>query len=868
MKHLLVPLAVGATALSAVSQATVDIGLLFPCHLIAPAVVTGTECDLKKFVSAADYRDLSPLHQQMVVRLANQVRSGIELPHACWFGNATPASMALWNAVMKPAQFNPTTRWSSTAVSGGGLNWGDPTVITYSFVPDGTTVPAANGSPAGPSTLFASFNAQFPSQQIWQDRIKDAMEDWGQLCGITYVFEPNDDGAQLASASGQVGVRGDVRISAKPIDGGFGILAYNYFPNNGDMVLDASDSSYYANSANNYRRLYNVIAHEHGHGIGISHVCPVNQTKLMEPFLSTAFNGPQFDDILTSQQLYGDSSEPNDSVGSATSLGALANGTDITSLVSIDDVNDDDWFSFSVASPKNLVVEVRPTGTPYLEGDQLGDGSCEPGVTFDPSSLRNLGFEIVDSNGTTVLASANSAPAGASEIAAATLAAAGNYFVHVFGGAGSAQLYVLELTISDGPPFAVTIPGGAPAMLPAEMPLAIDVVIVPGTGTADSTSGVLHTSVNGGAFTQSPLAYAGGNDYRGILPARLCLDTVDWYVSFSPNGGGSPVVLPGGAPAVTYASKVLTNVFTDDFESNLGWTVVNDAALTDGAWDRGTPVGGGDRGDPAVAAGGSGQCYLTDNVDGNSDVDGGATSLLSPVFDMSSYLSATISYAYWYTNNNGSNPGTDIWLIEISNNGGATWVPVLSTTASTTTWTTMNIDVANFVPLTSQVRMRFTASDPGTGAVVEAGVDAFRVDACIAPPTSFLPGACAGIFAASTIEAAAAPVAGTSLTFECSAVSQVAGTVITGFVLGFQQANSPLPSCGCTLVPTLNLLDVQLGSWASPAIESWSLPITLPPGTAGMQLYVQGFIAEVGAGTCTEAGLPLNTTDALRVTVQ
>jgi hypothetical protein len=37
-----------------------------------------------------------------------------------------------------------------------------------------------------------------------------------------------------------------------------------------------------------------------------------NQTKLMEPFLSTNFYGPQHDDILGAQTLYGDDYESND----------------------------------------------------------------------------------------------------------------------------------------------------------------------------------------------------------------------------------------------------------------------------------------------------------------------------------------------------------------------------------------------------------------------------------------------------------------------------------------------------------------------------------------------------------------------------
>jgi len=120
-------------------------------------------------------------------------------------------------------------------------------------------------------------------------------------------------------ASGVLGVRGDVRISGHFIDGNSGVLAYNFFPNFGDMVIDTGDNTY-NNTASNSLILRNILAHEHGHGLGISHVCPVNQTKLMEPFLTTAFDGPQPDDILAGNRGYGDDNEHNDTPGTATGL--------------------------------------------------------------------------------------------------------------------------------------------------------------------------------------------------------------------------------------------------------------------------------------------------------------------------------------------------------------------------------------------------------------------------------------------------------------------------------------------------------------------------------------------------------------------
>jgi len=206
-------------------------------------------------------------------------------------------------------QFNDTDRWSLTATNGGGLGQGDPTTITWSIVPDGTSIFGYNGEPTAPSNLRARLNQIYGSQAVWLPIFDGVFARWGELTGITYVFEPNDDGSPWTSttiAAGQLGVRGDVRISGHFIDGNSNVLAYNFFPNFGDMVIDTADNTY-NNTASNSLILRNILAHEHGHGLGLSHVCPVSQTKLMEPFLATAFDGPQFDDILATNRGYGDS---------------------------------------------------------------------------------------------------------------------------------------------------------------------------------------------------------------------------------------------------------------------------------------------------------------------------------------------------------------------------------------------------------------------------------------------------------------------------------------------------------------------------------------------------------------------------------
>jgi hypothetical protein len=227
-------------------------------------------------------------------------------------------------------RYNQTNRWSLTA-SGGTGGTGDPITLTYSFPPDGTVIPflAAAGFPQGINDFNAWMNSLYGNPQTWQAVFAQVFARWSQLCGVTYIYEPNDDGVPMHQNPGVLGVRGDLRIGGKFLDGNSGVLAYNNFPDDGDMCFDSFDS-YYENLATNSLRLRNIAGHEHGHGMGQLHVCPANQTKLMEPFISVAYDGPQHDDVRNAMRHYGDPCEPNETANTATDLGAIAIGANLT----------------------------------------------------------------------------------------------------------------------------------------------------------------------------------------------------------------------------------------------------------------------------------------------------------------------------------------------------------------------------------------------------------------------------------------------------------------------------------------------------------------------------------------------------------
>jgi Zn-dependent metalloprotease len=280
-----------------------------------------------------------------------------------------------------------------------------------------------------------------------------------------------------------------------------------------------------------------------------------------------------------------------------------------------------------------------------------------------------------------------------------------------------------------GPSLSFSYPSGTPTLLTPNEPTSF-LVVVTGTlsGVPVSNSGRLYYSIDSQDYETVVMAEGLLGHYTATLPGINCNSQIRFYFSSQEAVSGIVYNPDPTSPFSAMAAASALMVFSDNFETDKGWAVTNSGATT-GLWNRGIPLGGGDRGDPATDYDGSGQCYLTDRNDGDTDVDGGTTILTSPTFDVAGG-NAKISYARWYSNSTGGAPNADVFRVYLSSNNGSTWTVVDTAgpvNEASGGWIVHSLWVNSFVTSTAQMKLRFEASDLNTGSLVEAGVDAVEV---------------------------------------------------------------------------------------------------------------------------------------------
>ncbi len=238
----------------------------------------------------------------------------------------------------------------------------------------------------------------------------------------------------------------------------------------------------------------------------------------------------------------------------------------------------------------------------------------------------------------------------------------------------------------------------------------------------------------GGGLTELAPTDLGGGVYQAQIPGQP-LDTRVRYFFTATDVLGQFSSEPAGGLENAYDFWVDDSFYySANMETADGWTAggPGDDAFAGiwtrvdpiGVWEGETPVQTEDDHTPPDGI----HCWVTGNSEtgqqGVDDVDGGQTTLLSPVFNLDGYSGLTFSYWRWYTNETGNNPGEDEWVVQV--NDGSGWTDIERTTASNQSWVQISYPLSSYASATATVQFRFIAADNiGGGSVVEAGVDDF-----------------------------------------------------------------------------------------------------------------------------------------------
>ena len=239
-----------------------------------------------------------------------------------------------------------------------------------------------------------------------------------------------------------------------------------------------------------------------------------------------------------------------------------------------------------------------------------------------------------------------------------------------------------------------------------------------------------------------------GLGYEATITGLYDGMAIEYYI-MAVNSEGIVEHFPSTAPEQTifFTLGDLPDFYFTDYEEGQGDWIVGDSSdsATAGLWEWAVPVATfndqGNQVQPGIDNTVDGNlCFITGNgnEDGNGgfdDVDGGKTTLLSPLFDLSSFDEIILSYWFWYTNNIGDNGGNDLWQVLVSNNDGSTWQNLDVTSNSTNQWSKKRFKLSDYIIFTDNMRFKFVAEDlfydgdVGTGgSLVEAALDDFLIE--------------------------------------------------------------------------------------------------------------------------------------------
>jgi hypothetical protein len=277
-----------------------------------------------------------------------------------------------------------------------GMLWPKPKLISYSFVPDGTSIGGV------PSDLQQTLNASFPTAS-WKAQFAKAAAAWQKMANVNFTLV-SDNGAPLGvSGNMQNDSRfGDIRIGGYAMSGN--ILAFAYLPppanggtSAGDILFNTSQS--WQIDGTTYD-LMTVAIHELGHSLGLSH--SDTNTAVMWPSYTGSKQVLATDDTSGIRSIYNsrqndffDANGSNDIASSADDISSYIGSNAQLTLSALDSttpimigMGDIDWYRITVPASTTGTMVVR------MQSAHL--------------SLLSPWLAVYNPGGTTILGSASS----------------------------------------------------------------------------------------------------------------------------------------------------------------------------------------------------------------------------------------------------------------------------------------------------------------------------------------------------------------------------------------------------------------------------------------------------------------------------
>jgi hypothetical protein len=269
----------------------------------------------------------------------------------------------------------------------GPTAWTYSSRITYSFMPDGTSIAGT------PSVLFQTMNAVAPTA-TWENQIEQAATPWESNANLNLALVSDNGAAFGVNGDQQDDPRfGDIRIGAIPLPNG--VLAETFLPPPANGGTDAGDILFNSNvqwQIGGGYDLETVAVHEFGHALGLADESTDSNAVMYSSYdgLKTALDS---DDIAGIQSIYGapqydrfnNSGTHNNLPFTATNITSYIDGNGQIALSGLDNTLATQSEYYAVTVP------ATNSGQMVVTEQSSNLSSLAPGLYVFNSSLQSVG---------------------------------------------------------------------------------------------------------------------------------------------------------------------------------------------------------------------------------------------------------------------------------------------------------------------------------------------------------------------------------------------------------------------------------------------------------------------------------------------